>query len=273
MDSLRLIGNATMVLRLGAFTLLTDPNFIRRGQYAYLGWGLVTKRLVDPSEEIKDLPPLDAVVLSHLHGDHFDRVARRELDRTVPLLTTPQAAHRLGRVGFATHGLETWESHTLERDGERLTVESLPGIHARGVMRRMLPQVMGSLITHHVDGRPDRRLYISGDTLTGDHLDQIAERHPGIDAGVLHLGGTRVLLQTVTMDDQQGVDAMRRVGMSHTFAVHHDDYGAFRSPIDAFTERARRLGLDARISVPTRGTEQALFPMPEQSGSRPTTVG
>jgi L-ascorbate metabolism protein UlaG (beta-lactamase superfamily) len=30
-------GNATMLLRIGAFTLLTDPNFLRRGQRARLG--------------------------------------------------------------------------------------------------------------------------------------------------------------------------------------------------------------------------------------------
>jgi len=36
-DSLTFIGNATVLLRIGSFTLLTDPNFIRKGQRAYLG--------------------------------------------------------------------------------------------------------------------------------------------------------------------------------------------------------------------------------------------
>ena len=39
--------------------------------------------------EIEDLPPLDLVVLSHLHGDHFDRVAEAKLDKTLPIVTTP----------------------------------------------------------------------------------------------------------------------------------------------------------------------------------------
>jgi L-ascorbate metabolism protein UlaG (beta-lactamase superfamily) len=47
-NSLTFIGNATTLIRLGGFTLLTDPNFIRRGQRAYLGKGLWTRRLKDP---------------------------------------------------------------------------------------------------------------------------------------------------------------------------------------------------------------------------------
>ena len=45
-DTLTFVGTATTVLRLGSFTLLTDPNFLHRGQRAYLGKGLWTKRLM-----------------------------------------------------------------------------------------------------------------------------------------------------------------------------------------------------------------------------------
>src|SRR3712207_9570914 len=71
-------GNATTLLRLGPFTLLTDPNFLRRGQRAYLGKGLWTKRLTDPALQPTQLPPLDSILLSHLHADHWDRIARSE---------------------------------------------------------------------------------------------------------------------------------------------------------------------------------------------------
>src|SRR5688500_17213915 len=99
---LTFVGTATTVIRLGSFTVLTDPNFLHRGQRAYLGKGLWSRRLTEPAIDVGELPPLHAVVLSHLHGDHFDRVARRGLPRDVPLLTTPQAARRLDRYGFAT---------------------------------------------------------------------------------------------------------------------------------------------------------------------------
>ncbi|MFE9026862.1 MBL fold metallo-hydrolase [Streptomyces iakyrus] len=73
------IGNATVLLSYGPLTL-TDPNVLHRGQYAYPGHGLLTRRLTEPALDgdelprldVDELPRLDAVVLSHLHGDHWD---------------------------------------------------------------------------------------------------------------------------------------------------------------------------------------------------------
>lgn len=71
------IGNATLLISCNDLTLLTDPNFLHKGQHAYLGYGLVSKRRKEPAIGINDLPRLDAIVLSHMHGDHWDRVAQR----------------------------------------------------------------------------------------------------------------------------------------------------------------------------------------------------
>ena len=84
-------------------------------------------------------------------------------------------------------------------------------MHARGLMGALLPPVMGWVAGARDAGEVRRRLYVSGDTLTGTHLDEIRRRHPDIDLAVMHLGGTRVLFHMVTMDAGQGVDFLRRV--------------------------------------------------------------
>src|SRR3712207_6157745 len=99
-DTLFFVGTATPGLRIGSFTLLPDPNFLHRGQRPFLGYGLSSKRLTEPAVGPAALPALDGVVLSHLHGDHFDRVARHGLDRAAPVVTTAHAARRLRRWGF-----------------------------------------------------------------------------------------------------------------------------------------------------------------------------
>jgi L-ascorbate metabolism protein UlaG (beta-lactamase superfamily) len=251
--SLTFVGTATTLLRLGGFTVLTDPNFLHRGQRAYLGKGLWSRRLTEPAMQPRDLPALDAIVLSHLHGDHFDRIARRELARDQPILTTPAAARRLDRWGFDTAGLRSWEQVTLTKGDETLTIEALPGVHARGVMGALLPPVMGSLLEHRVRGEDPFRVYLSGDTLTGDHVSTIAERHPDVDVAVVHLGGTRVLLHTVTMDAGQGVDFLRRVRPAEAVPVHVDDYRVFRSPLAAFLEAMGTSGLQTRVRPVDRG--------------------
>lgn len=252
-DTLTFVGTATTVLRLGGFTLLTDPNFLHRGQRAYLGKGLWSRRLTEPAMTIAELPTLDAIVLSHLHGDHFDRIARRDLARHQPVLTTPASARRLGRWGFDTQGLRDWEGVELLKGDEVLRIEAVPAVHARGLMGAMLPPVMGSVLEHRVRGEVRTRVYLSGDTLTGEHVSAVAERYPRLDVAVVHLGGTRVLLHTVTMDDEQGVDFLRRIRPRQAVPVHHDDYRVFRSPLSAFLEKAERGGLAPIVRTVARG--------------------
>lgn len=248
----RFIGNATVLLSYGPLTLLTDPNFLHRGQYAYLGYGLLSRRLTEPALDVHELPRLDGVVLSHLHGDHWDRRARRHLDRTVPVLTTPHAARRLRVLhGFSrTAGLRTWRGLTLQRGGAQVTITALPGRHAgHAVLRSLLPPVMGSMLEFGPAGGPARiRLYLSGDTLVYDGLDEIARRFPTADLAVLHLGGTRLPGGfVVTMDGAQGAELARRLDPRLLLPVHYGDYTVMRSPLAAFLAEADRAGLGDRV--------------------------
>ncbi|CCH32588.1 MBL fold metallo-hydrolase [Actinosynnema sp. NPDC047251] len=254
-NSLMFVGNATTVLELGPFTLLTDPNFIRRGQWSYFGQGLASRRLKDPALTIDELPRLDAVVVSHLHGDHFDRVAARSLDRDLPILTTSHAARKLGRRGFReTVGLATWSDLTLTRDGASLTVTSLPGRHALGPLAKLLPPVMGSMVEYRP--RPDAtplRVYLSGDTLVHRELHEIRERYPAIDVAVVHLGGTKVLGLLLTMDGKQGVDLLHLLRPRHAVPVHYDDYGLMKSPLSDFVAEVERREPPAAVTCVDRG--------------------
>lgn len=252
--SLEFIGTATTLLRLGPFTLLTDPNFLHQGQRAYLGKGLFSKRLTEPSLQPGQLPQLDAVLLSHLHGDHFDRVARRELDRDLPVLTTPEASRRLGKWGFgAAHGMQTWETVELEEAGTRLRVTSVPGTHAPGIARRILPPVMGSVLELDDGSGPTFRVYVTGDTLFRPWLREITDRTGPLDAAVVHLGGTRALGLLVTMDGEQGADLVELLSPRVAVPVHYDDYTVFRSPLSDFTDTCRRRGLATQLRAVHRG--------------------
>jgi L-ascorbate metabolism protein UlaG (beta-lactamase superfamily) len=253
------VGNATLLIRYGELTLLTDPNFLHRGQLAHLGYGLVSRRLTEPALEAAGLPDadLDAVVLSHLHGDHFDRVARRHLDRGLPFVTTPHASRVLQGV-FGFHrcvGLRTWQGHTLLRGDSMVRVTALPGRHAPGAARLLLPPVMGSLLEFG-DRSGEVRLvvYLSGDTLMYDGLREIARRHPEIHLAVLHLGGTTLPGgMVVTMDARQGADLLDLIRPRRVLPVHYDDYSVFRSPLAAFLAEAGRRGHGARMVRCARG--------------------
>lgn len=255
------IGNATTLITTDGITLLTDPNFLHRGERAYLGYGLLSRRLHDPALAIDRLPALDGVLLSHMHGDHWDRVAQNGLDRTLVVITTPHAAKRLRRRGFGhSVALDTWQRHAITKGATTVTVTALPGRHAPTPIDRFLPPVMGSMVEVSNASGPTRRLYISGDTLLIEELDEIPHRFPDIDAGLLHLGGTRLPFGrhlpfglTVTMDGQQGAGLAELLHLPKVIPVHFNDYGVFASPLSDFLTEMRRRGMAERVIELNRG--------------------
>jgi L-ascorbate metabolism protein UlaG (beta-lactamase superfamily) len=253
--SLFFIGNATVLLRYGGFTILTDPTFVHRHEEVPLGYGLSTKRLTDPAVEIDALPPVDLVLLSHFHGDHFDRVAQERLAKDVPVVTTAQATEQLAELGFTnTYGLSTWERLIVTKGERRLRLTSCPGRHGPGITDMVLPDVMGTIIeSETVESGVLPRVYISGDTLVFDDLHEIGRRFPLIDLGLLHLGGTRVMGILVTMDAEQGVDAIRIVGPRTVVPIHYDDYDVFTSSLEDFLDATTDAGLRDRVHPLARG--------------------
>ena len=252
-------GTATTLLRLGPFTLLTDPNFLHRGQWAHLGYGLRSRRLTEPALMPTQLPALDAVLLSHMHGDHWDRVATRSLPKDTPVVTTPEAARCLGRRGFTdTADLRPWQTHELTRGAATLRITSVPGVHGPGPLARLLPEVMGSVLELVRDGATRWRGYISGDTLFRPQLGEVLQRCGPLDVLVPHLGGTKVGGVLLTMDGRQGADLVELLEPPVTVPVHYDDYGRFKSPLGDFVAEVADRGTPGEIRPVGRGQTVSL---------------
>jgi L-ascorbate metabolism protein UlaG (beta-lactamase superfamily) len=252
--TLQFIGNATMLLRLNGIRVLTDPNFLHAGDHAHIGYGMTTRRLLEPAFRMDELEPVDAVLLSHYHGDHFDHKVEATLSRDIPILTTPHAATRLAAKGFRKAiPLPTWTSMKITNGPKAITVTAMPGKHGPGILSAALPQVMGSMIdVPRAGGRP-LRLYISGDTLIFDELREIPRRFPQIDVAVIHLGGTRLLGALVTADAGGGVEAIRIIDPHVAIPVHYEEYTVMKSPLSDFLAAAQDAGLGDRVRTIGRG--------------------
>jgi L-ascorbate metabolism protein UlaG (beta-lactamase superfamily) len=180
-------------------------------------------------------------------------VAEAELDKNIPIVTTHQAAEELDKRGFTNlRPLEKWESIGFEQGDSRLIITATPGRHGPAGLSVALPDVMGSILEFQ-SPRPTPRVYISGDTLMFDEIDQISQRFPDIDYGLLHLGGTRVLGVTVTLDGEEGVRLMQAVNPREAVAIHYDDYDVFKSSVQEFVNAAHAAGWAGRVQVPERG--------------------
>jgi len=261
--SVQFIGTATVLIRYQGFTILTDPNFLHKGDHVHLGYGLTSERMTNPAIDLDQLPPIDLVVLSHMHEDHFDKLVQEKLAKDTPIVSTPEAAEALTQLGFTrTFGLSKWSKLEVEKGEARLRITAAPGRHGKLGMQALLPTVMGSVLDFGPDtAAPSYRMYISGDTLVYDDLQNIPQRFPGIDLALLHLGGTRILgVFKVTMDGKDGVQLMQIVQPRHAIPIHYNDYDVFKSPLADFAREVKEAGLEHKVTYLAHGQTYRFTP-------------
>jgi L-ascorbate metabolism protein UlaG (beta-lactamase superfamily) len=234
------IGNATTLIRFGGLTILTDPAFLHKGEHVHLGHGIWARREVEPACQIADLPPIDLVVLSHYHGDHFDDVAAQELDKELPIVSTGDGVNKLAALGFQRgYPLDTWESLVVHKGDATLSITAMPARHATDEsVEELLMPVNGHLLDFSRNGEQLYRLYITGDTMLIDSLEDIPRRYPDIDLGLIHTGGTTFLVSVVTMTGEQGVRAVEITKPRTAIPIHYNDFSVFLSGLDDFKKAA-----------------------------------
>jgi len=188
--SIRFIGNATLLIRYGGLTILTDPNFIHKHEQVLIGYGMEARRLTDPTTGIGELPPLDLIVLSHFHGDHFDQVAEQELAKALPIVTVPEAAEELEQRGFRnTRPVPTWSAVEVTKGDVDLRISAMPGRHGPPLSDLVLPEVMGSETEFESKGRPLQALHHRrhpGDRRAQNHRAALSAHRSGIPASRWH---------------------------------------------------------------------------------------
>ncbi|EWG44063.1 hypothetical protein FVEG_05261 [Fusarium verticillioides 7600] len=218
------IGTATTILEWEGFRLLTDPNFLHAGDHVHLGPGVTAERQTNPAVDLHELPSLDAILLSHYHEDHFDRLVEDSLNRDFLILTTPHA-HRYSKAGEALPVIKvTGMPGKHVHPGPLAAVNDLLGAvpPTNGWMLELGYRKVetGKLQTGY-------RIYISGNTLLVDELKEIPKclREERIDLMLIHLGGTTIPgpsapLIMVTLDAKQGVELMKMMDPEITIPIH-----------------------------------------------------
>ena len=98
------IGHATLLIDIGSQRLLTDPNFDT-------ALGRFLPRVSKPGIALADLPPLDAILITHAHADHLSFRSLDFLARHVPIFAPPALAAWLIRLGYS-------QTRPLPADGQ-----------------------------------------------------------------------------------------------------------------------------------------------------------
>lgn len=153
---LQLIRNATLRIDYAGRTLLVDP-FLAAKHSLPSYTGQSKNPLVDlpiPAAEI--IAGVDLLLVSHLHSDHFDSVAKQMLPKDLPLLCQPGDETTIREAGFTR---VTPLDRTMEVDG--ISVAATLGSHGLGEVLKLMGSVIGFVL--RAPGEPT--IYLCGDTV------------------------------------------------------------------------------------------------------------
>jgi L-ascorbate metabolism protein UlaG (beta-lactamase superfamily) len=244
---LRLIRNATLRLEVGGRQLLVDPMLDPAGARPPVEDTDDDRR--NPLVELPEPPEVvvegvDAVLLTHLHQDHFDPTAAALLPKDLPLLCQPEDVERLRAHGFTD--VRPVEER-VDLDG--ITVTRTPARHGSGPTAEALAPVSGFLL-RDADGRA---LYIAGDTVLYEDVERVLdEQRP--DVVVVNGSGARLTgTDPIVMDTGDVVEVARRAPAARVVAVHLEAINHCVQTRADLHQALHDAGLSERVTVPEDG--------------------
>ena len=221
------IGGPTVLIEAEGWTILTDPTFDGPGRTYHFGLGTSSRKLVGPAVAAADLPPIDAVLLTHdHHADNLDDAGRALLPSAGVVVTSAAGARRLG--GRA-RGLEPWATTRLTRPGSPdIEVTATPCRHGPPLSRPLVGDVVGFALRW--DGQEHGAVWISGDTVLYAGVRGVADRLP-VGIAVVHMGEARFPVTgplRYTMTSRQAVELCGLVRPHSLIPVHYEGWSHFR---------------------------------------------
>lgn len=236
-------GHATTSITDSGTTVLTDP--VLTGRVAHLR----RRRGPDPSGSVRSP---DAVVLSHLHGDHTHVPSLKLVEGTVPIIVPAGAVD-------AVRGLRQFDERIISvRVGDEVkigavTIRVTPAEHDG----RRWPQgpQRTAAIGYVVEGQA--RTYFAGDTAW---FPEMADWAPECDVALIPVGGWGPSLGPGHLDARAAAEAVANIGARHSVPIHFGTLWPiglgnrrpemFHDPGSNFVSHAHRLGMIATELAP-----------------------
>ena len=244
---LRLFRHATLTVDLAGVRLLVDPMLDPKDHQDPVPGTPNQRRnplvdLPEPPEQV--VAGVDAVLITHLHGDHLDDTAVATLDPAIPVYCQPGDEAPLRDRGFtavtpvadqARHG-----GALLARTGGR---------HGTGELAEQLGPVSGFVI----GAAEEPTLYVAGDTVWHPEVAAALDRFQP-RATVVNAGGARFLEgDPITMTAEDVAEVARHAPETVVVAVH---LGAINHCVEGRGETRRRIdatGMAPRVRIPDDG--------------------
>ena len=246
------LGHSSVLLEIDGHRVLTDPVWGPRASPSRIAG---PKRFQPPPVPLKQVPTVDAVVVSHDHYDHLDYPTIRALSKytNVPFVTSLGVGAHLQSWGVAPERiteLDWWETHRIPGTG--LTVTAAPSQHFSG---RGLKDRNATLWSSMVMRGPNHSVFFSGDTGLTTEYTAIRDRLGPFDLVMLEVGAYHPSWGDIHLGPDNALKAYQLLGGGAFLPVH---WGTFNLSMHAWDQPVERLlelapAFEARLVMPRLG--------------------
>ena len=264
------LGHSTVLVQLDGAVVLLDPVWSDRCSPSQQ---VGPRRLHTVHVALRDLPPVDAVVISHDHYDHLDMDSVKELADLRPetrfVVPLGVGAH-LEKWGVATDRIDELDWHEDTKvAGVRLVATPAQHFSGRGLARD------GTLWASWVLEGETSKVFYSGDTGYFIGFAQIGERYGPFDLALVQVGAYDDGWPTIHMTPEHGVESALDVGAPVMVPVHWATFNlAFHpwsEPIERVLVEAERRGVDVVVPRPGERLDVSDLPSAPDPWWRPLT--
>ncbi|MFQ6391152.1 MBL fold metallo-hydrolase [Priestia aryabhattai] len=172
--NIKQIRNATIVVEYAGKKFLIDPMLAEKGTYPPFP-GTIRQDQNNPSVSLPTsvddiIRGIDAVIVTHLHLDHFDEAAQRLLPKDILIFVqNEEDATEVRNVGFKN--VEVLQQDTVF---EGIQLVKTKGEHGRGEeLLKLMGEVCGVVFKHP----SEKTLYVAGDTVWYEGVQEELDTH------------------------------------------------------------------------------------------------
>ncbi|MGL1861409.1 MAG: MBL fold metallo-hydrolase [Pseudodesulfovibrio sp.] len=234
------LGHSTTILEIEGVRLLIDPVFDNASPVPF-----TVNRFQDSPIARKDLPRIDAVVISHDHYDHLEMKTIKELIPRVPLFIVPLGvgAHlkKWGCPPAQIIELDWWQGHWINN----VEVIATPSRHFSG---RGIRDRFKTLWASYVFKGKKRNAFYSGDGGYDPRFEEIGKRFGPFDLTMIEVGAWDKSWPDVHLTPKQAITAHQKLGGKYMLPIHWAAYDlAFHNwdePIRLATQYAEENSVD-----------------------------
>jgi L-ascorbate metabolism protein UlaG (beta-lactamase superfamily) len=239
------IGHSTFLIQMDGLNILTDPVWSERASpFSFIG----PKRVHPPGVQLKDLPFIDKVLLSHNHYDHLDLKTLKKLEEMYQPFFYVSKGNRqwLQKKGLAhVQEFDWWMTGSF---APNISLHFVPAQHfsARGLFDRNKTLWGGFFIK----GK-EHSFYFAGDTGFGPHFKEIHERLGAPTLSLLPIGAfePREIMFPVHMNPEEAVQAHLMLKSKQSIGMHFGTFQLTDEGIDVPAQQLKRALVKQQIAL------------------------